>query len=107
MTAMTLAPRQGLFARGDVADAVYFVAHGILEVLSGPGGEVVATVGEGGHVGELGVLLDRPRRNTVRASAGAPTVVLRLGGADLKSLVAAHAPLHAYFDRHTERLTRA
>lgn len=107
MTAMTLAPGQEVFARGDAADAVYFVAHGVLEVLDGDGAAVVATVGEGGHVGELGVLLGRPRRNTVRASAGAPAVILRLGGADLKSLVAAHAPLRAYFDRHTQRLTRA
>jgi hypothetical protein len=81
MTAMTLAPGQRVFARGDAADAVYFVAHG--------------------------VLLGQPRRNAVRASAAAPAVVLRLGSADLKSLVATHAPLRAYFDRHTERLTRA
>jgi hypothetical protein len=107
MTAMTLAPGQRVFARGDTADAVYFVAHGVLDVLGGDDGAVVATVGEGGHVGELGVLLGHPRRNAVRASSAAPAVVLRLGGADLKSLVAAHAPLRAYFDRHTERLTRA
>ena len=35
MTAMMLAPGQGVFARGDAADDVYFVAHGVLEVLAG------------------------------------------------------------------------
>ncbi|SGA52873.1 drug transporter [Mycobacterium tuberculosis] len=58
-----------LFHAGDVSDALYVVRSGRLQVLAGDGAkdEVVAELGRGQVVGELGVLLDAPRSASVRA----------------------------------------
>lgn len=58
-----------LFHAGDVSDALYVVRSGRLQVLAGDGAkdEVVAELGRGQVVGELGVLLDAPRSTSVRA----------------------------------------
>lgn len=58
-----------MFHAGDVSDALYVVRSGRLQVLAGDGAkdEVVAELGRGQVVGELGVLLDAPRSASVRA----------------------------------------
>ncbi|WP_204081747.1 MFS transporter [Mycobacterium riyadhense] len=58
-----------LFRAGDMSDALYVVRRGRLQVLAGGGEqeEVVAELGRGQVVGELGVLLNAPRSATVRA----------------------------------------
>ncbi|OSC41379.1 MFS transporter [Mycobacterium decipiens] len=58
-----------LFHAGDASDALYVVRSGRLLVLAGNGEkeDVVAELGRGQVVGELGVLLNAPRSATVRA----------------------------------------
>jgi len=55
-----------LFESGDSADAVYFVVSGCLGVY-GPGGELVGRIAAGETVGEMGLIVERPRTATVRA----------------------------------------
>jgi NTE family protein len=55
-----------LFEAGTPADAVYFVVSGCLGVY-GPGGELVGRISAGETVGEMGLIVSRPRRATVRA----------------------------------------
>ncbi len=62
---------QLLFRQGEPSDLVYVVQTGTLEVLlerTDHTQEVVATVGPGQHVGELGPLLGLQRSATVRAA---------------------------------------
>lgn len=55
-----------LFEAGAPADAVYFVVSGCLGVFA-PGGGLIGRVGAGLCVGEMGLLVARPRVATVRA----------------------------------------
>jgi putative ABC transport system ATP-binding protein len=69
-----LAPGEVLFREGDPSDAVYLVEGGEVEVVRPrPDGteEVLATLGPGRYVGELGPLLGLPRSATARAVTGA------------------------------------
>jgi len=86
---------------------VYFVANGALEVLGADDTTVIADIGEGDHVGESGVLKGRDRGNHVIVAAGAPAVLLRVEAAAFHALLARHAPVGAYFERHLVRLEAA
>jgi NTE family protein len=55
-----------LFEAGAPADAVYFVVSGCLGAF-GAGGEMVGRIAAGESVGELGLIVSRPRAATVRA----------------------------------------
>jgi NTE family protein len=63
---MSLPGGRLLFESGDPADAVYFVVSGCLGVY-GPGGELVGRIVAGETVGEMGLIVSRPRTATVRA----------------------------------------
>lgn len=59
-----------LFEQGDAPDLIYVIEEGSFEVVrTDPGGEsvVLATLGSGDYVGEMGPLLGLPRSATVRA----------------------------------------
>jgi hypothetical protein len=77
-------PTEAVVVRqGDVADALYLVQSGRVEVRlrSASGGLTpVATIGPGEFFGEIGVLTDRPRMADVVALE--PTELLRLSKAD-------------------------
>ncbi len=55
-----------LFEAGTPADSVYFVVSGCLGAF-GPGGELVGRIAAGETVGEMGLIVARPRAATVRA----------------------------------------
>lgn len=59
-----------LFEQGDAPDLIYVIEEGSFEVVrTDPGGEavVLATLGSGDYVGEMGPLFGLPRSATVRA----------------------------------------
>jgi putative ABC transport system ATP-binding protein len=67
---VTLAPGNILFRQGERGDLIYHVESGLLEVYaerSDGGTEVLAQVGSGNYVGELGPILNLPRSASVRA----------------------------------------
>ncbi|MGQ0429124.1 MAG: patatin-like phospholipase family protein [Gammaproteobacteria bacterium] len=67
-----------LFEAGAPADAVYFVVSGCLGVFS-PNGELVGRISAGEAVGELGLIVSRPRAATVRALRDSELAVLSAG----------------------------
>jgi glycine hydroxymethyltransferase len=103
----TAPPGARVLTRGEASDAVYFVANGALEVLGADDATVIADIGEGDHVGEFGVLKGRARGNHVVVAAGTPAVLLRVEGHAFKALLARHAPVASYFERHLARLESA
>ena len=73
---------------GDPSDAVYLVAHGRLGVLKHDDcgdQRVVREIGAGQPVGELGLLLDRPRSATVTALRD--SILVRLDRASFERLI--------------------
>lgn len=88
----SLAEGEVLLAEGDTADALYLLVGGALTVVkSDPvrGEVVLGSLRPGAVVGEMALVLDRPRSATVRASA--ESELLRVGLDTLRA-VAADAP---------------
>ena len=86
---ITLEPGEVLLRRGDPSDAIYRVESGTLDVIAPTehgddvDGEVIARLGPGSHVGELGVLMGAPRSATVRAGS-APASVAEVSVAEFR-----------------------
>jgi glycine hydroxymethyltransferase len=104
LTLQVAQPGETIVQRGTTSDAVYFVASGRLDVLATDDRSVLATIGEGGHVGEAGVLRDRPRGNHVVASGSGSTLLLRMSADALRALVARFDILRVHFERHIARI---
>jgi CRP-like cAMP-binding protein len=77
-------PGEEIFREGDVADALYLVASGRVEVVRA--GAVVAELAERDVFGEMAVLDPAPRSATVRAASD--VVLLRLRREDFQDLLA-------------------
>ena len=81
--------------QGDPAERFYIVSHGSAEVVLD--GAVIATAGPGQFFGEIGLLLNTPRRATVRAAANEPLTVVSTDQTGFRHLIdscdAAHADL--------------
>ncbi len=75
---MSLPGGRLLFEAGAPADAVYFVVSGCLGVYS-PAGDLVGRIGAGEAVGELGLIVSRPRAATVRALRDSELAALSAG----------------------------
>lgn len=90
LTGETLRLRDGevLFRRGDEGDAAYVVIRGAVQVRIAAGGaeQTVARLGAGELFGEIAVLCDRPRTGGIVAEG--ETALLRLGGRELRALLA-------------------
>lgn len=67
-----------LFEAGSAADAVYFVISGCLGAF-GPDGELVGRITAGESVGEMGLIVSRPRAATVRALRDSELATLSAG----------------------------
>lgn len=67
-----------LFEAGSSADAVYFVVSGCLGVFNA-GGELVGRIAAGESVGEMGLIVSRPRAATVRALRDSELATLSAG----------------------------
>ncbi len=67
-----------LFEAGAPADAVYFVVSGCLGVY-GSGGELIRRIAAGETVGEMGLIVSRPRTMTVRALRDSELAMLSAG----------------------------
>ena len=84
-----------LFRAGDEGDALYIVAQGKVEVLTGGGtntdSKPLAVLGEGHAFGEMALLSGGPRTATIRASEG--TQLLVIAKADFERLVASDRQL--------------
>jgi NTE family protein len=83
-----LAGGEWLFRQGDVADAMYIVRAGRLEVLFEPDGgrpERLHELGRGSAVGELALLSANPRSASIRARRDA--VLLRVDRASFESML--------------------
>jgi CRP-like cAMP-binding protein len=81
-------PGEYVFRQGDVADRVYVVTDGYVQVFhERDGGEIsyLATLGTGDVFGEIGVLQSHPRTATVRATTD--VVLLALERDALEALI--------------------
>ncbi|MGE0030458.1 MAG: patatin-like phospholipase family protein [Steroidobacteraceae bacterium] len=67
-----------LFEAGSTSDAVYFVISGCLGAFS-PDGELVGRITAGESVGEMGLIVSRPRAATVRALRDSELAMLSSG----------------------------
>lgn len=90
LTGEVLRLRDGetLFRRGDEGDAAYVVLGGAAQVRIpfGDAEQTVARLGVGELFGEIAVLCDRPRTGGIVAEGA--TTLLRLGGRELRALLA-------------------
>jgi putative ABC transport system ATP-binding protein len=99
---VSLGPGEVLFVQGAVADLAYVVEEGSVDVVrADPGGgeHVLATLGPGDPVGEMGPLFGLPRSATVRARSAARLTGYtpqgfreRLGAESLADLAARRPP---------------
>jgi CRP-like cAMP-binding protein len=86
-----------LFRAGDAGDALYIIAHGKVEVLTGnTSGDKAATspiavLCEGHAFGEMSLLSGDPRTATIRATENSD--LLRIGKQDFEELIAADSEL--------------
>ena len=105
-TAFELVPLYGgevLFTQGDPADSLYIVVSGRLRVVAVTAGgaeTVLAELGAGETVGEMGVMSGEPRTATVYASRD--TQLAKLSKAAVESVVGRHP--HAMLSMLTSRL---
>lgn len=90
-----------VFEAGDVADSLYLVEAGVLDVLEPSTGSVLTSLSRGSVVGELGVLLDEPRSAHVRAATEVQAWQLRRE--QLDRLIAADPALAVALGREVGR----
>lgn len=103
-----VAPGEVVFAEGEPSELVGRIESGALEVVRRVGDRevVLARLGPGEHVGEMGVLEARPRAATVRAVE--PTRLVLLGReAFLEQVASDPALAHRLLVTSSERLHRA
>jgi CRP-like cAMP-binding protein len=85
-----------LFNAGDAGDALYIVARGKVDVLSGGAGssgngdvtgEKLAELSEGQAFGEMALLSGQPRTATIQAAGQIGTDLLEIGREDFNQLL--------------------
>jgi CRP-like cAMP-binding protein len=91
-----------LIRQGDAGDRCYVVAAGELTVSAN--GRDVATLGPGGHVGEIALLRDVPRTATVTAATDAQLLALERD--EFLRALTGHEPAHAAAQTATDERLR-
>jgi NTE family protein len=94
-----------VWREGDPADRFLVVVRGQLDVWSAEGESILSRVGPGGHLGEIGLLLDGSRTATVTASRA--TRVLALGRTPFRELIENHGKVGAEIARGLGRQLHA
>ena len=61
-------PNDTILQKGDHGKLMYFILRGVVDVMGGDNISVVTQLGRGRSFGEVGMLFQRPRLNTVRAA---------------------------------------
>lgn len=90
-------PNERIIRRGDIGDAVYFIASGAVEV-SAPGGKV--RLGRGDFVGEIALLWGMPRQSDVHALGYCS--LLRLDVRDFEHFLTKNPDLRVIIERVAE-----
>ncbi len=80
-------PGQLIFDKGDTGNSLYIVAEGMVRVHDGD--KTIATLGAGEVFGELAALDPEPRMASVTVTE--PSLLLRMGHAELNELMAEHS----------------
>ncbi len=104
LTRRALAPGETLVEEGQDAHSVYFLVGGTLEVTKYDdfrGDQRLGTVTAGSVVGEMALVLDRPRTATVKAAEDVE--VLRLELATLRELAASNEGVDRALRRYTQQ----
>lgn len=93
-----------LFEAADVADSVYFVVSGAVDIVdrSKTPEKVVATALEGEHIGEFGVIMRTRRRFAARARA--ESRLLRMKTDDFREALQTMPSVEAHFQRYIRSL---
>ncbi len=84
---MAVAKGETIFTKGEVANDMYLIFRGEVEVLDG-NGKVIATLREGECFGEIALLTSEPRSATIRAKSACNLFVL--GRADFCRILRDH-----------------
>ncbi len=75
LTTRTLAPHEIIINHGDDGKEMYFLSHGVVEVLT-PDGTQVAKLRSGSFFGEVALLKDVTRNATIKAVTFSDVFVL-------------------------------
>lgn len=89
---------------GEAGDCMYFISSGTVEVVSADGQRVHATLEDGDYVGELALVLDRPRSASVRTRGYCDLYVLTRR--DFERVLAAHPEFRTHIAETVERRAR-
>jgi EmrB/QacA subfamily drug resistance transporter len=103
-----LGPGDWLFRQGDLADAMYVVRAGRLEVIDDDSGAAVRELGRGDALGELALLTDDVRSASARAARATDLIVI--GRTEFEELLDSTPALSLALNRslsHQLRVTRA
>ena len=92
-------PGDVVFREGDIADALYLVETGVVEVRRS--GEILAVLGAGSFVGELGLLLEAPRSADLIADGDVTLLVLTR--ASVERLLERHPAIGVVISRELSR----
>ena len=86
---------QALFQKGDIADPMFFIVEGAIEIIDDAenGHAVLTTLGEKAHFGEQGLLDVNEGKRTAGARAAAEARLVRISGELVRSMLRHQAQL--------------
>lgn len=95
---------QVIFEAGEIPDAVWFIHEGSVDVIgrSGNGTKHIASLSEGSHFGELGVMKQQPRKYSVSVRAGSR--LLHIKADDFLKILGRLLNVREYFLRYIASL---